>query len=286
MKSIIVDGLKLADEIYQGLRPELQRLKQAHRPVKLAVVLVGKDSASERYVSRKQEVAQGLGIDFQIMRMSGRSTTAQVQAAIRRLQQPQRKVAGIIVQLPLPRRLDTAAVLETIDPARDVDGLHPHNLGKLIRGVAHLLPPTPAGILHILRRYRIGLTGKHVVMIGAGELVGRPLVNLLMRFGATVSVLNRSTPDLNHFTKQADIIVTGVGQPGLLTGSMIARGAVVIDAGTSFVKGALTGDVDFETVNGKARLLTPTPGGVGPLTVAHLFLNTVVCAQALAREKK
>jgi methylenetetrahydrofolate dehydrogenase (NADP+)/methenyltetrahydrofolate cyclohydrolase len=196
---------------------------------------------------------------------------------VQQLQTKRYGLTGLIVQLPLPKQINTGKILEAIHPQIDVDCLTQTNLGKLISGSFWLTPPTPGAILEILQFHKVTLTGKKVVVIGAGALVGRPLANLLMHAQATVTVINRSTPNVRSHTKDADIIVTGVGKHAVLTGNMIKRGAVVVDAGVSFSNGKMYGDIDFATVAKRASIVTPTPGGVGPLTVAKLIDNTIQC---------
>ncbi|MBU0670957.1 bifunctional 5,10-methylenetetrahydrofolate dehydrogenase/5,10-methenyltetrahydrofolate cyclohydrolase, partial [Patescibacteria group bacterium] len=181
-------------------------------------------------------------------------------------------------------KMNVGKVLETIDPAIDVDCLTQTNLGKLVTGSAKIKPPTPDGMMEILKKYKVNLKGKRVCVVGAGALVGKPLANMLMNEEATVSVCNYFTPNLKEYTQNADVIMTGVGVHKLIKGNMVKKGVVVVDAGVCFVKGKMYGDVDFPTVSKKASVITPTPGGVGPLTVAKLIENTVICAERLDRE--
>ncbi|MFA6475532.1 MAG: bifunctional 5,10-methylenetetrahydrofolate dehydrogenase/5,10-methenyltetrahydrofolate cyclohydrolase [Patescibacteria group bacterium] len=276
--AIIVDGHTIAKKIYQRIKHQVPLLVQRGIQPKLGVILVGNDKPSLTYVRKKGESATGCGVDFILMHLPSQITTAQLINEVKSLQQPHYNLTGLIVQLPLPRQINTGKVLESINPSIDVDCLTQTNLGKLITGSYWIEPPTPGAILEILRHHHVPLVGKKVVMIGAGSLVGRPLTNMLMHEQATVSVLNRSTQKLADYTKTADIIITGVGKKGLLTGRMIKPGAVVIDAGVSFVGKKMSGDIDFTSVSKRASIVTPTPGGVGPLTVAKLIENTVKCA--------
>ncbi len=274
----IVNGHKIATQIYSRIK------RQRGVTAKLGVVLVGNHKPSQTYVRKKGEAAESCGVDFLLLHLPSRISTKQLVAEVKQLQQPRYGLTGLIVQLPLPKHINTGKVLESIDPSIDVDCLSQTSLGKLVTGSYWIEPPTPGAIIEILRYHKVPLVGAKVVIIGAGSLVGRPLANMLFHEQATVSVLNRSTRHLAAYTKTADIVVTGVGHHGVLTGAMIKPGAVVIDAGVSFVGKKMYGDIDFKTVVKKARLVTPTPGGVGPLTVAKLIENTVKCAKKLSRD--
>lgn len=277
----LVQGHTIAKSIYQRLQKEIPSLKRRGVTPKLAVVLVGSDKPSLTYVRKKGEAAVAIGVDFELIHLPASITTQALIKELQTLQHPRHKLTGLIVQLPLPRRVNTGKVLEAITPRIDVDCLTQTNLGKLVTGSYWIEPPTPGAIISILKYHKVPLVGAKVAVIGAGALVGRPVANMLMHEQATVSVLNRSTPNLSAYTKTADIIITGVGKHGVLTGSMIKPGAVVVDAGVSFVGKKMFGDIDFASVAKKAKLVTPTPGGVGPLTVAKLIENTVKCAQKL-----
>lgn len=280
----LVQGHTIAQSIYQRLQKAIPALKRRGVTPKLAVVLVGNDKPSLTYVRKKGEAATAIGVDFELIHLSASITMSALVAEVQALQQPRHKLTGLIVQLPLPRHINTGKVLEAIAPRIDVDCLTQTNLGKLVTGSYWIEPPTPGAIISILKYHSIKLEGARVVVIGAGALVGRPVVNMLMHEQATISVLNRATPNLAAYTKTADIIITGVGKHGVLTGSMIKPGAVVIDAGVSFQGKKMLGDIDFDSVAKKAKLVTPTPGGVGPLTVAKLIENTVKCAQKTLKQ--
>lgn len=274
----IVSGSTIAQSIYQRLRRQMPQLKRRGVAPKLGVVLVGTDKPSQTYVRKKGEAAEAIGVQFLLKTLPTKTTTEQLLQVVRDLQTPKHNLTGLIVQLPLPKHIHTGKILEAINPQLDVDCLTQTNLGKLVTGSYWIEPPTPGAIISILRYHHIKLAGKRVAIIGAGALVGRPLANMLMHEQATVSVLNRSTPNVQAYTKTADIVITGVGKHNLLTGAMIKPGAVVVDAGVSFVQGKMYGDIDFASVAKRATLVTPTPGGVGPLTVAKLIENTVKCA--------
>ncbi|MBI2415845.1 MAG: bifunctional 5,10-methylenetetrahydrofolate dehydrogenase/5,10-methenyltetrahydrofolate cyclohydrolase [Candidatus Kerfeldbacteria bacterium] len=278
----IVDGHAIAQHIYRRLAHQVPFLKKRGYTPKLGVILVGRDQASHTYVRKKGEAARRSGLEFLLKTLPASVSTKQLIITIQQLQQPRYHLTGLIVQLPLPKQVNTGKVLEAIDPQLDVDCLTQTNLGKLITGSYWIEPPTPGAILSILKAHHIRLVGQRIVLIGAGALVGRPLANMLFHEQATVTVLNRATVSLARYTKTADIIITGVGQHNLLTGAMLKPGVVVMDAGVSFVAGKMYGDINFASVVKKAKLVTPTPGGVGPLTVAKLIENTVKCARKLS----
>lgn len=274
-----VDGYVLAQPMYAAMRRDIAALRRYGVTPKLGVVLVGNHKPSATYVRKKEEAARSVGVTFELAHLPASSSPSAIIATLHAMQQKRRGFSGIIVQLPLPHPAMTNEVLEALQPTFDVDCLTATNCGRLMNGNPLFFPPTPWAMLHILEHHHIALTGKHVVVIGAGQLVGRPLVNALMHHGATVSVLNNHTPHLSAFTKKADIIMTGVGKHGILDGRMIRRGAIVIDAGASFAGSTLRGDIDMESVARRASLATPTPGGVGPLTVAKLMRNTIDSAR-------
>jgi len=283
--AIIVDGHHIAQSIYRQLRRQIPQLRRRGIVPKLGVVLVGADKPSQTYVRKKGEAAKAIGVGFELVTLSASISTTQLITKVKQLQHTRYGLTGLIVQLPLPKQINTGKVLEAIHPNLDVDCLTQTNLGKLITGSYRIEPPTPGAILSILKFHKVKLAGAKVVLIGAGALVGRPLANMLMHEEATVSVLNRSTPNLADYTKTADVVITGVGKHGVLTGKMIKTGVVVIDAGVSFIEKKMYGDIDFTSVSAKAKLVTPTPGGVGPLTVAKLIENTVKCAIKLTNDK-
>jgi len=279
--AIIVNGPQIAQIIYKRLQRKVVNLKKRKITPKLGVILVGQDKPSQTYVRNKQRAAEKIGINFLLKQYKASITTVDLLKEIKKLQQKRYGLSGLIVQLPLPKHINTGKALEAINSQIDVDCLTQVNLGKLITGSYKLKPPTPAAILEILKFHQVKLKGKDIVVVGAGHLVGKPLTNLLMQAEATVTVCNKFTKNLKEKTKKADIIITGVGKYNLLKGSMIKKGAVVIDAGVSFYQGKMYGDINFKSVSKKAKLVTPTPGGVGPLTVAKLIENTVLCAENL-----
>ncbi len=268
---MIVDGNAIASEILARLGKQIQSL--GLRP-HLAVVLVGSDPASQTYVRKKQEAAESIGVKFSLYKFPQTITTDELIAELHQIQS--QALSGIIVQLPLPPTIDKRVALNELDPEIDVDYLSWESLGKLVIGENQLVPPTPGAILEVLNFHKVPLKGKHVVLVGQGELIGKPLANILIQMPVTLTVCGRETKNLSDFTKQADILITGVGKAGLISGSMVKPGVVVVDAGVSFKGKKMFGDVKFEEVSKIASLMTPTPGGVGPITVAKLLENVVL----------
>lgn len=281
MSAGILDGKALAGRIKEELRCKCGRLLRAPR---LAVVLVGDDPASAIYVRNKERDCRECGIDCRDHRLAADTTQEALLALIRALNRDD-SVDGILVQLPLPGHLDGAQVLRAIDPDKDVDAFHPENVGRLLLGQPRYLPCTPAGILALLREYAIDSAGKHCVVVGRSNIVGKPLALLLLQADATVTVCHSKTPDLADQCRQADILVSAAGQVGLITADMVRPHAVVIDVAMNRgADGRLCGDVDFGTVAQRADYITPVPGGVGPMTRAMLMENTYQAA--LGRESR
>ncbi len=275
---MIVDGKKIAEKIFTRLQGEVSVLKQQGISPKLGVFLIGNDRPSHTYVEKKGEACKQIGVDFLLKKYEEGITEEELIKEIKETQENE-NLTGLIVQLPLPKHIHTGRVIKHINPEIDVDCLTEINLGKLVVGNYCIEPPTPGAILEILKHHGVELKGKDVVLMGMGTLIGRPLANLLFHMKATVITCNSATKNPAEFTKKADIIISGVGKHNLITGDMIKKGAVVIDAGVCFVDGKMYGDVNFDEVKEKASLITPTPGGVGPLTVAKLIENTIKCAR-------
>ncbi|HAZ28478.1 MAG TPA: bifunctional methylenetetrahydrofolate dehydrogenase/methenyltetrahydrofolate cyclohydrolase [Candidatus Magasanikbacteria bacterium] len=273
-----IDGKLIAQTIEKTIATKVKRLRRRGITPSLAVLLVGKHKASETYVRKKAQAAKRVGIDFTLHRLPGNTSRKKIIETLRTIQKDPR-LSGLIVQLPLPEPLYTRDVLNSIDPTVDVDCLSDENFGKLVAGYPRVTPPTPGAIFAILKHLQISLRGKQVTIVGTGLLVGRPLATMLMNAEATVTTCNIYTKNLADVSKKADILISAVGKKGLITGSMVKKGAIVIDAGVDFVNNDLFGDVDQKTVIQKASFLTPTPGGVGPLTVSHLLSNVVLCAE-------
>lgn len=281
MSAGILDGKALAGRIKEELRCKCERLARAPR---LAVVLVGDDPASAIYVRNKERDCRECGIDCRDHRLAADTTQEALLALIRKLNRDD-SVDGILVQLPLPGHLDGAQVLRAIDPDKDVDAFHPENVGRLLLGQPRYLPCTPAGILALLREYAIDPAGKHCVVVGRSNIVGKPLALLLLQADATVTVCHSKTPDLADQCRRADILVSAAGQVGLITADMVKPHAVVIDVAMNRgADGRLCGDVDFGAVAQRADYITPVPGGVGPMTRAMLMENTYQAA--LGRESR
>lgn len=292
----ILDGVTLASQVRGRVVVGVKEMQGKHGVTPgLAAVLVGDDPASAVYVRNKRRACDEVGMVSETFHLPAESSTAEAVECVDRLNRDPR-FHGILVQLPLPRQVDEQTVIETISPDKDVDGLHPHNVGKLVQGIPDFVPGTPAGIREILVRYgqTQGLkdypAGQHVVICGRSSIVGRPLANLLMQrqegANATVTVCHTRTRDLPSFTRSADILVAATGQPAMITADMVREGAVVIDVGITRVEDPsrrrgyrLQGDVDFEPVAAKAAAITPVPGGVGPMTIAMLLVNTLTAAR-------
>ena len=281
MSAGILDGKALAGRIKEELRCKCGHLARAPQ---LAVVLVGDDPASAIYVRNKERDCRDCGIDCRDHRLAADTTQEALLALIRDLNRDD-SVDGILVQLPLPGHLDGAQVLRAIDPDKDVDAFHPENVGRLLLGQPRYLPCTPAGILALLREYAIDPAGKHCVVVGRSNIVGKPLALLLLQADATVTVCHSKTPDLADQCRRADILVSAAGQAGLITADMVRPHAVVIDVAMNRgADGRLCGDVDFGAVAQRADYITPVPGGVGPMTRAMLMENTYQAA--LGRESR
>lgn len=273
---ILMSGAELAQTIRKNLKKEVGKLSVKPR---LAVVLVGNNHASEKYVKAKEDACKEVGIDFELYRLSEKTQKKPVIDLIVKLNKTN-YVTGIIVQLPLPGKLRATEILEHIKPKKDVDGLTSTNMGKLIKDLPGLRPATPEGIIKLLQYYRVAISGKEIIIIGRSNLVGKPLAQMLLNEDATVTVAHGKTRDLAEITKKADIVVSAVGQPGLITANIVKQGVVIVDVGTTRSEGnKLKGDVDFDEVSKKASYITPVPGGVGPMTVAMLLSNVVKAAK-------
>lgn len=276
----ILDGKALAEQIYAALKQRIQALQpQIGRAPGLAVLMVGDNPASAAYVRNKERACAKVGIASFGQHFPANTSLAQLEKVIQALNQDDR-VDGILVQLPLPEHLDSVALLHQIDPDKDADGLHPVNLGRLVRGEPGLRSCTPAGVMRLLQEYQIALKGKQVVVVGRSILVGKPLALMLLEADATVTIAHSRSQNLPAITKSADILISAVGRPGLITDVMVKHSAVVVDVGINRVEddqgSRLVGDVDFKSVQSVAQFITPVPGGIGPMTVAMLMQNTVL----------
>ncbi|BCV24479.1 bifunctional methylenetetrahydrofolate dehydrogenase/methenyltetrahydrofolate cyclohydrolase FolD [Gelria sp. Kuro-4] len=279
MRAEILDGRKVAAQVKAALKEEVTQLKGRGLTPGLAVILVGDDPASQVYVGNKEKACRAVGIASFPHRLPAATGEEHLLQLIGRLNADP-AVHGILVQLPLPRQLDANRVIQAIDPAKDVDGFHPVNAGRLAAGLPAFVPCTPQGVMHLLAAYNIPVAGRHAVVVGRSNIVGKPLVQLLLAADATVTVCHSKTRDLAAFTRTADILVAAVGRPRLITRDMVKPGAVVVDVGINRLPEGLVGDVDFEAVREVARYITPVPGGVGPLTIAMLLKNTLAAALA------
>ncbi|QWK12371.1 MAG: bifunctional methylenetetrahydrofolate dehydrogenase/methenyltetrahydrofolate cyclohydrolase FolD [Aquificota bacterium] len=273
---IILDGKALSEKIRGDIAQEVKEyLSKGLRPPTLAVILVGEDPASQVYVSNKEKACQKVGIRSLSYRLPYNTTTQELLELIAQLNADE-EIDGILVQLPLPSHINQQEIILAISPKKDVDGFHPENMGRLVARMEDgFIPCTPLGIDLLLNHYGIELKGKDVVIVGAGFIVGRPLSLLMLWRDATVSVCHIYTKDIKEYTKRADILISATGVPGLIKAHMVKEGAVVVDVGISRVGDRIVGDVDFEEVKEKAYAITPVPGGVGPMTVTGLLLNTL-----------
>ena len=281
----ILDGKQTANDIKTELAVRVDQLiLQGKRPPHLAAVLVGNDGASLTYVGSKVRSCERIGYESTLIQLPEQTTEAELLHQIDRLN-TNAAVDGFIVQLPLPKHIDEEKVLMAIDPDKDVDGFHPTNFGKMALDMESFIPATPYGIMELLRRYQIDISGKHAVVIGRSHIVGRPMSILLSRKSspgnATVTLTHSRTKNLADITKEADIVVSALGVPNFLKGNMVKKGAIIIDVGITRVPDSshpngyvITGDVDYERVKEKASFITPVPGGVGPMTIAMLLQNT------------
>lgn len=296
MTATIIDGKAIATQIESELSHRVEKLQGKGVDPKLVVVRVGEDPASRSYIKAKKRAAQRVGITFQELVLSDNTDEDTLALRVTELSVDP-KIHGLLIQLPLPPHLRIEPLLELMDPDKDVDGFHPHNLGQLLRGeTSGMLPCTPAGIIELLLRSGNDPAGKHCVIVGRSNLVGKPLANLLVQKrrggNATVTVCHTSTPDLADHTGRADILIAAAGRANTITADMVRPGSVVIDVGVNRVDDAsrprgyrLVGDVDFTTVSMVAAAITPVPGGVGPLTVAMVVANTLKAAEACGRKK-
>ncbi len=276
----LIDGKKVSSEIRNRLKEEAAELKnKTGRMPGLATVLVGEDPASAVYVRNKNKICQEVGFQSFGQTLPEETTEEQLLELIKELNEND-EINGILVQLPLPEHIDSEKILMAINSGKDVDGFHPINVGKLAIGNALLTPCTPTGIIVLLDYYGIEIAGKHAVVLGRSNIVGKPAAHLLLQRHATVTICHSKTRNLEQITGQADILIAAVGRPSFVTSSMVREGAVVIDVGINRIDGKLTGDVDFGSVSKKAALITPVPGGVGPMTIALLMENTLKAFKA------
>ncbi len=285
MTATILDGKKLARQIREELHEEVADFIENNAEVPtLAAVLVGSDPASEVYVRNKVTGCEQVGMQSRLYRLPAETSQDELLALIAKLNKAKEEpVHGILVQLPLPKHVDVTRILHAVSPLKDVDGFHPENVGRLVQGHPRFLPCTPYGIQQLLVRNHIEIAGRHVVVVGRSETVGKPMALMLMQRGpagdATVTVCHSKTRDLPDITRQADILIVAIGHPQFITAEMVKPGAVVVDVGIHRTPGGLVGDVDFPAVSQIAGHISPVPGGVGPLTVTMLLVNTLAAAR-------
>ena len=276
----ILDGKAVSLKVKESVKVRADELKKFGVEPTLAVVLVGEDKASQTYVRAKEKACNEYGIKSVAHRLSKNTTQNELLALINVLNLDD-SIHGILVQLPLPKHIDTNVVLAAIDPRKDVDGFHAVNVGKLVSGLDGFVPCTPLGVMEILKEYGIDVAGLNAVVIGRSNIVGKPMANLLLNASATVTVTHSKTKNLKEICKNADLIVAAIGKPFFLKADMVKDGAVVVDVGINRLDdGKLVGDVDFDEVAPKCSYITPVPGGVGPMTIAMLLNNTILAAQA------
>ena len=303
MAAKLLNGAEVAEEIKGGVAARVKELDPRGIKPGLAAVIVGDDSASKVYVGSKVKTCQALGLHSEKYELPIQTTTEELLALVEQLNQ-RHDIDGILVQLPLPKQIETRRILEAVDPAKDVDGFHAVNVGRLVRGEESLVACTPAGIIELLDYYQIPIEGAHAVVVGRSDIVGKPMSLLLLHRNATVTICHSRTRDLPEVTRQADILIAAIGRAAMITGDFIREGAVVVDVGMNnvttaeeinriFVKSeipkrmeslakrgyTLVGDVEPRTVAERAAWLTPVPGGVGPLTIAMLMKNTLRAAE-------
>ena len=279
----LIDGKSLANKVQTSVTSEVEKLKQEKNIVPgLAVILIGDDSASHAYVKMKAKACEEVGFYSITHNMPDTISQDEIIATIEMMNNNPR-IDGILVQLPLPKHVDTDKILEVIDPKKDVDGFHAYNVGRLVTNLDSFVACTPLGVMKMFEAYNIDLKGQDVCVVGASNIVGKPMASLLLNADATVTVTHIHTKDLKAHTSRADIIVVGVGVPGLIKADMVKDGAIVIDIGINrTADGSLVGDVDFNAVSSKCSYITPVPGGVGPMTIAMLLSNTLKAAKGRA----
>lgn len=279
----LIDGKAIAEKIRNSIALEVKKLKKKNIKPKLGVILVGSDLPSETYVNKKQQAAETAGIGFVLKKFPASVSKNKLIDEIKKLHKKE-KLSGLIIQLPLPEKLYTSEVINAVDPKIDVDCLTDTNIGKLVMNTNYIFPPTPYAVMTILKEINFEVSGKNVTIVGMGALVGKPLAIILSNAGASVITCNSRTRDVKEKCLMADVIVMGVGKKDLLRGDMVKLGAIVIDTGIVFENGKMYGDANREEILPKTSYFTPTPGGVGPITVALLLQNTILCAKHNAKK--
>jgi len=282
----LIDGTALSNKIKEDIKIKTSKLIEEQNIVPgLAVIIVGDDPASRAYVGMKAKACKAVGFYSIVHEMPETITQEEIIETIKMMNNNPR-IDGILVQLPLPKQIDTDKILEVIDPAKDVDGFHAYNVGRMVTNLDSFVACTPLGVMEMFKAYDIDLQGKDVCVVGASNIVGKPMAALLLNADATVTVTHIYTKDLASHTCKADIVIVGVGVPKLIKEDMVKEGAIVIDIGMNRLEdGSLAGDVDFENVSPKCSYITPVPGGVGPMTIAMLLSNTLTSAQNRLKDK-
>lgn len=280
---VILEGKTLSNMIKEDLKHENEVLKENGLVPGLAVILVGDDPASQTYVNSKDKACKAIGIYSEKITLPKSTSEQELLNTIDKLNKDD-KIHGILVQLPVPKHIDSAKIIEAIAPHKDVDGFHAYNVGKLVTEHETFVPCTPLGIMKILEKAGINPCGMNACVVGRSNIVGKPMMNLLLNAGATVTIAHSKTKDLKAHTSQADLLVVGIGKPNFIKADMVKEGAIVIDVGINRLDtGKLTGDIDFEGVCDKTSYITPVPGGVGPMTIAMLLQNTVTAAKRIKK---
>ena len=282
MAATLIKGSEISKQIKEELKQKIAQLKEKHSLIPgLATVLVGEDEASKVYVGAKEKACKDLGIHSERIDLPADTKEEDLLALVEKLNKDP-KIHGILVQLPLPRHINGTKVLYAIDPNKDVDGFHPVNIGKMVLGEPTFLPCTPHGILELLKRSGTEMKGADAVIVGRSNIVGKPIANMLLQKkggNATVTICHTGTKDIAAHTKRADILIVAVGKPKAITADMVKEGVVVIDVGVNRLETGLVGDVDFDAIKEKAKAITPVPGGVGPMTITMLMVNTFESAK-------
>lgn len=286
MSAKLIDGIAIGKELREEIKEGVGILEASGCKPGLAVILVGEDAASQTYVKNKEKSTVEVGMKSELIRLPATVTEEELLSHVDRLNN-EKSIHGILVQLPLPKHINEDLVIQAIDPSKDVDGFHPQSVGKMMIGQETFLPCTPHGIMEMLKRSNIDIAGKHAVIIGRSNIVGKPMGQLLLQKDATVTYCHSKTKDLPSFTKQADILIAAIGRAKFITDEHIKEGAVVIDVGMNRDEnGKLCGDVDFEKAKEVASAITPVPGGVGPMTITMLLKNTLQSAEATCTSRK
>lgn len=275
MTAQLLDGKQTAAQVREKIKTEVERLRgEGNRVPGLAVVIVGENPASRVYVGQKEKACKAVGFNSILHRLPEETTQDELLNLVEEMNNDP-VIDGILVQLPLPGHMDSDSIIAAIRPEKDVDGFHPINMGRLVTGLKGTEPCTPKGIMYMLDRYGIELEGKRAVVLGRSNIVGKPIAHMLMARNATVTVCHSRTKDMADYTRNADVIVAAIGKPRFLTADMVKEGAVVVDVGINRLEEGLVGDADFHALKEKVAFITPVPGGVGPMTIAMLLLNTL-----------